>query len=257
MKWTVTRRNRVIIVVRWKAVVLPNSPIQITNHRSEFGEEWVGLKHGEIDLTNNISAADWHTQPAAPWACWHCGQAWCCQHRLSRIVRTTDQMLWMAPYFSTYQYMPYRDIRKEQLFNHSLIIKRADWESVRNTVSLLPPFESFEQIIDHDVCHLWLQERPAYAVEPAWDSLSKHLRNNFIASDPLDLSDAVQIIESQLQCLQRPPKHLTGTFRSIGDDASQYNTLYLDDPGGSEFVVFMTISPSFPLVSSQKYFCVD
>ena len=234
--------------------MLPKSHLQTTTHRSDFGEEWIGLRYGDTELTNCVSAADWHTQPAAPWACWHCGLAWCCAHRLARIVRTEDQLLWMTPYFSTYECKAFSEIRRDELFDAALLIDRADWESTIKTLPSLPAFESFDLITNHDICYLWLQERPAHAVQNEWDTVSQHIRHHCIASHPFDLQDAIQIIETHLHQLCSPPKGLVGTFQKIEGDPDAYNTLYFDGKGTPEFIAFLSIFPHFLVISGRYYF---
>lgn len=227
--------------------------MKITRHLVDGDRDWIGLRYGDTELTNCVDAADWHTQPAAPWACWHCGNAWCCQHRLARIVRTEDQLLWMAPYFSTFEYKAFADIRPEQLFDASLLIDRNDWETNRKVVPSLPPFDSFSLINTHDICHLWLQNRPSFAVPEEWDSLSHHLSRKCIASHPFDLPNAIEIIEKHLNALQCPAQDLVGRFEELKDDPDSYNTLYFDLEGTPEFIAFLAL-PSSVVISGRYYF---
>lgn len=159
----------------------------------------------------------------------------------------------MAPYFSTFEYKAFADIRPEQLFDASLLIDRNDWETNRKVVPSLPPFDSFSLINTHDICHLWLQNRPSFAVPEEWDSLSHHLSRKCIASHPFDLPNAIEIIEKHLNALQCPAQDLVGRFEELKDDPDSYNTLYFDLEGTPEFIAFLAL-PSSLVISGRYYF---
>ncbi len=227
------------------------SRLQVARCPPEVGGDGTCLSYGDLLLVNSIEHADWLSQPAALWVCEGCGQAWCAAYHLTRIVRTTDQLLWMRPWFSSQEYHPFSEMQSRQLFDAAILVERADWDATRAVVPSLPDFESFAVMTDHDLLHLWLQDRPAYAIPAEWESFSHHLRINCIASDPLEISKAISILEGHMSDLSQPPAALIGRFEELPDDRRYYNTLYFDLPEGLEFRTCLSIPP-YRLVFSGR-----
>jgi hypothetical protein len=128
---------------------------------------WTGLEFGDWWLCNSITHANRDSDPVAPWACWHCGQAWgCCQHGLARVVTTDRQLVWMGPYYSTERSNPFECLTQKQFIDRAALISRDTWNEMADSTDGMPRSESFPRITNHDVIHLGLQQRPECAIPP-------------------------------------------------------------------------------------------
>lgn len=161
--------------------MLPPEELTTTVEHSVDGTAWTGLRYGSLLLSNSVENADWHSDPVCPWACWDCHQAWCAQACLSRVVQTTSQLVFMPPYRNTALCDPDSNAN---LLPEALMISVRQWDRIRRHTPALPAKDSFPQITNHDLFHLWLQHRPQCAIEGPYDSLIEHFRSSCVASHP-------------------------------------------------------------------------
>lgn len=222
--------------------MIASAELTITPQPNEIGEKWTGLQFGDLLLSNSIEAADWKSDPVCPAVCAGCGFAWCAQLHLSRIVRTDTQLLWMPPYYASNCCDPSDENRFHTLLEDAVLLDITDWERVRTEARALPVAGSFPVITNHDLYNLWLQQRPAFAVENEYDSFLQHIRRNCITSHPLDLYAAISVIETCDAVMQEPAIPLAGSLKVVSapPHTEAYNTLYFDLDGTPEFVTFRT-----------------
>jgi hypothetical protein len=239
------------MLVTDRELVIHTTPAE----KSDTGGDWVGLKYGDLWLCNSVSDADWYSDPVAPWACWHCGQAWCCQDGLARIVKTTTQVVWIAPYYSAIPHIPFARLSKAQFLEHVVIISRDKWDEVAESLPKMPPSDSFPTITNHDIINAFLQLRPSCAIENQWDTFIHHLSTNAIASHPFDLPKAVALVSKLLIALEQPAiVQPHGCFRPLPSNPDSYNTLYFHDESYTEFITSMSDSSEQPVLGNALYF---
>lgn len=203
------------------------------------GTEWTGLRYGDLLLSNSVENADWSSDPVCPWACWDCEQAWCAQVCLSRVVRTQDQLLFMRPYRKSASCDPGDNDVHHKLLPDSLLIPVGDWNRVARSIDALPGFESFPQITNHDVFHLWLQHRPGFAIESLHGgTFLDHFQANCLASHPLEVAPALQVLAEHQSALENEPIPLSGTLVEVTPDPQAFNTFYFDFETTPELIAF-------------------
>ncbi|MCA9063706.1 MAG: hypothetical protein KDA96_11625 [Planctomycetaceae bacterium] len=115
---------------------------------------WTGLMYGDWWFCNSVEHADWRSDPVAPWTCWDCEQAWCCQHGLARVVTTDCDLLWMAPYFSTQDLNPFSQLRPEQFIDRGALIPRKTWDMLADDIPGMPRSQAFPRMTSHNLIHL-------------------------------------------------------------------------------------------------------
>lgn len=230
---------------------------KLTIHHEPNGEhgDWIGLKYGDAWLSNSVLHADWKSEPVAPWACWHCQQAWCCRHGLSRIVKTSRQLVWMTPYYSTQEHAAFEKLSPEQFIADAVVIGRDEWDRLGHDTLGMPLSETFPEITNHDIIQLWLQQRAASARPHERDTFIHHLQCHTIASHPLEILFALSIVQRLLEELQEPPVRMpSGYFQMLPDNAEFFNTLYLDGADFPEFKTTLSEHPHQPVVGNIMYF---
>lgn len=219
-------------------MLLSNVNLTLRTETNEDWGVWTGLQYGDQWLCNSVEHASWVTDPVAPWACWHCGQAWgCCAGGLAHVVRTDRELVWMPPYYSTDNYDPRDSESFGTPIDFAVIISRDSWDTLAQSVKGMPNSSLFPAITNHDLVQLWLQERPDCAVPRHAESFVNHLCKQAVASHPLEIADAIAAIERVLDELAHPARELSGVqFRSLPADADEYNTMYFFSDQYTEFI---------------------
>ena len=230
--------------------MLPPEELTATVEQSEDGTEWTGLRYGSLLLSNSVENADWKSDPVCPWACWDCQQAWCAEVCLSRVVRTDSQLIFMPPYRANELCDPASGDSSHKLLPESLIIPIRRWDEISGQVHDLPNSNSFPQITNHDLFHLWLQHRPSFAIEEPYVSLTEHFRANCIASHPVDVDHALQWLNDRQLSLQNEPVIQTGSLNSVAPEPESFNTFYFDSDSIAELIAFR-VSDMQPLIDGR------
>ena len=227
--------------------MLPSEELTTTQEQSVDGTEWTGLRYGDLLLSNSVENADRQSDPVCPWACWDCQQAWCAQVCLSRVVRTDSQLIFMPPYRANEFCDPTDDDSSHKLLPEALIVPIGRWDAIGRQTPALPNSDSFPQITNHDLFHLWLQHRPPFAVEGPYATLTEHFLANCVASHPLELDHAVKWLHDCRSSLQNEPVFLRGSLASVAPEPENFNTFYFDSDTIPELIAFR-ISDMQPLI---------
>ena len=156
----------------------------------------------------------------------------------------------MRPYRATDFCDPNSGDNQHTLLAEALIIPLHDWQRVCEAVPALPVWTSFPSVTNHDMLHLWLQHRPAFAIEGQYDTVLDHFRKNCVTSHPVNLDQALTVLADYESSLRQPPAIQHGTLASVAPDAESFNTFYFDSDSIPELPVFR-VSDSQPLIAGQ------
>ncbi len=214
-------------------------------------KEAVRLLGDDVELCNSIEHADWLSDPVIPFVCDQCWNRGCGAHGIAHLVRTTTDLLWMPPYASSRVGPPWDEGEEHPSICDAYLINAEEWERIRKDVAHLPAFDSFSTLTNHDLIHLWLQQRPPFGVPSQYETFRRHLRQRVIASHPLEIEAALQWITSFVDELASPPVTQHGCFTPISAASDEFNSLYFDGEGLQEWVAFAAAAPHRPVIAGQ------
>lgn len=208
---------------------------------------WTRLTGDGIVLSNGVEAADWESDPIFPVVC-ECGSPYCAAYGLARIRRTSTQLVWMPPTHLSQAWPPEEELEWRGI-SDALLIDGEEWDRIAELVTDLPPSQSFSKMSEGDLYRLWLQQRPAWAVERYEDSFVHHLRRHCIASHPLELEDAIAVFEELGERMSGCEREVDGRLERIDPDPDRYQTFYFDGRGVREFVAFSVEQPQHLVIA--------
>ncbi len=205
-----------------------------------------------VELSNCIKLAEWDTDPINPILCDECWHSGCGANGMAHVFRTETQLIWMPPYSTSRSWPELDDIQKYYGIRETYLFYAQDWEKLSLSNALLPKLDVFPIVTNHDLYHLWMQERPDFAVQSRYETFYRHLQRHVVASHPLELEDAINVIASKERELSNPPVPQVGSFLTINEVDDEFNMLYFDGDGLQEFVTFTSATPH-RLVIGGKY----
>lgn len=198
---------------------------------------WTKLSANGVLLSNSLEYANWQSTPIEPIVCESCWSAGCSLAGLARIVHLKDHLLWLAPRAMDLAGPVLDRLSDDNLLSEPVMMPIATWERLRLVVATLPPYDSFPPATRGDVAALWMHQMPISSRVCDVQRIETSLRAA-VASDPLDLEPARDIVSAMVRWFQQGPHDsVTGTVLRIEACAGSANTFYFDH---DEWPCFLT-----------------
>jgi hypothetical protein len=200
---------------------------------------WTKLIAKGLELSNSIEYARWDETPVQPMVCPGCWDASCWRSGLARLVTLADHLLWARPTWDDIDEFWRGVLREQHFLRESVLMPRRTWNRLRSRFPRLPPFASFPSATRRDLERMWIDEmpQPVRVAEPS--GLDDRWRRTVLASDPLDLGPAWEILQSLCRWLrERPGEPLVGRIVRAKAIAAPLNTFYFDGPPFLEWPAF-------------------
>lgn len=205
----------------------------------------------DVELSNCIKFAEWDTDPINPILCSECLIPECGANGMAHVFRTETELIWMPPYQSWRSWPEWDEIELFRSIRETYLFRATEWKRLCQSNSLLPPFESFPVVTNHDLYHLWLQQRPDFAIPSRYESFHHHLQRHVVASHPLEIQPAFDVISSKKDEMNSPAIPQAGSFVPISEITEEFNSLYFDGDGLQEFITFTVAAPHRLVIGGQ------
>ncbi|MAG92883.1 MAG: hypothetical protein CMJ48_03950 [Planctomycetaceae bacterium] len=216
---------------------------------------WTKLfANGQL-LSNSIEYANWNADPTKLWVCEQCWSSGCSGSGLTRIVRLSSQVLWLRPRL---EHIDTDWLDESSFIPTPLLMPRRGWDQLSNEFSEVPAFEELQRPTKIDLFTLWIEEMPddVRTLLPhdglGIDNLSRTLRRNTLATDPLSFSDSVSVIERIVEAANEDPaSQFEGDLLPIDKTTEPITSLFFDGPLVPEWRAFTT--PGHDLVIGNQW----
>jgi hypothetical protein len=200
---------------------------------------WTKLIAQGVTLSNSIEYANWVADPVEPIVCELCWDATCARAGLARVRRLDDQLVWVPPRPKDVDEF-WRDVLTEANFiREPVLIPGQTWEALREKFPRLPAAESYPRATAGDIATLWVRGMPNAVRPPEVAGVVDRL-SSALASDPLDLDPAREVIRSMVGWAQRTLNEpVQGRIVRTLNCGVPVNTLYFDGPIIVEWAAFL------------------
>lgn len=200
---------------------------------------WTKLYADGILLSNSIEFANWIADPVEPIVCEACWNSACSRSGLARIVRIGNYLLWLPPRLSDIDGFWAKMLTDDNLIAQTVLMPIEVWNDLRKKFQHLPAAEHYGIASRADLGVLWLSEMPEAIRSRDLNAIDGRLRES-LASDPLDLGMAKEIIKSMVDWILQGPR-LTANGRILRTQSSGHpiNTIYFDGPEYAEWHAFL------------------
>ena len=198
---------------------------------------WTKLIAQGVMLSNSLEYADWTANPVEPIVCEGCWNPSCARAGLARIVSLGDQLLWLPPRPHDIDEFWRGRLSEANFIRDSVLMPAATWERIRETYPRLPSAQSYPHANRQDLGTLWLREMPEGVRVAALGDV-EHCLRAAIASDPLDLDPARELVRSIVRWIVENPKQaVAGRIVRVQNCECAINTFYFDGDGWAAFAV--------------------
>lgn len=218
---------------------------------------WTKLFAGDFPISNSIEFAIWDEPLICPWVCETCWEAGCgsYEYRLLTIFRLNEFLLWMPPTDADLD-VNARDRFDQRLFHfnqNELLTPVTAWSELRERFSTLPSPERFPPPRRRDIINLWFNSMPDGITAESPERLDDLFRNRVIASDPCEISEARQQIETLLAWLNLAPNApVEGHFVNVQEFDGVLATLFFEGPPFHEWKA-LAVKPRLGLVFDNDW----
>jgi hypothetical protein len=166
---------------------------------------------------------------------------------LLRVIALPDQVLWVRPYLDDPRTYPGYDeewwgdeLEQRCYQGPAVVMPKATWNGLRARFPRLPAVERLPQATRRDLARLWLREMPEAVRVAELAGLDDHLRRMALASDPLDLEPAREVVRSLVGWLNEDPgRPINRRIVRVEEAGSAVNTFYFDGPPFWEWPAFL------------------
>jgi hypothetical protein len=209
---------------------------------------WTKLTIDGVLLFNLIELVDWTTDPVEGLICEACPGSGCRMDGLVRLITLPEQVLWVRPYLDDpWHYRGYdeesfwREELEQRIYpGQAIVMPKATWNGLRARFPGLPPADHFPRATRRDLGRLWLREMPEAVRVTDLAGLDDHLRRTALASDPLDLDPAREIIRSMIGWLNEAPgQPVAGRIIRVEEAGCPVNSFYFNGPPFWEWPAFL------------------
>jgi hypothetical protein len=200
-----------------------------------------------VTLSNSIECVDWTRDPVEGMVCEGCWSAGCRTDGLLRVIALPDQVLWVRPHLDDLRSYPghdeewWRDQLEQRCYQGpAVVMPKATWNGLRARFPRLPAADRLPRATRRDLARLWLREMPEAVRAAELAGLDDHLRRTALASDPLDLEPAREVVRSLVDWLDEAPgQPINGRIVRAEEASSPVNAFYFDGPPFWEWPAFL------------------
>jgi hypothetical protein len=193
---------------------------------------------GKVLLSNSIENATWTATPAEPMVCESCWCSGCAQTGLARIVRLGKFLVWLPPRPRDIDESWSEQVDQTAFIHEPVLIPVDTWEALRRRFSNMPPAGSYPRAARSDVATAWILGMPEQVRVAELRAVKARLAEA-LASDPLDLVAAINIVECMTSWVsQQPERAAEGQLVRLQDCKEGVNTFYFDGPPFEEWPAF-------------------
>jgi hypothetical protein len=204
---------------------------------------WTKLLVDGVLLSNAVEYANWKSNPAYPMVCEACWMAECAYHEMRRIARLGSQVLILSP-----QDRELGDLKEE--FNPSpmtgpsaFLMPARMWHELAWWFSSMPPFDKLSPVDEYDLIGLWYATIPEPIRPRELPLLPEHLERLCLASDPLNLDEAISKVRALVaKWQQQSSSAVDGDLTPLCDARDPVTSFYFDGPPFHEWPAFVADS---------------
>jgi len=201
---------------------------------------WTKLIVDGVMLSNSIEYGSWRRNPVCPIVCEACWSADCAMTGLARLVTLRDWILWLPGQAEDLDESWRDQLDRSHFLAQAVIMPQATWDGLHARFPNLPPADHYPPASRRGVAQLWLSEMPEAVRVRGLAELDDHLRRTALASDPLDLDPAREVIRSMIGWLNEAPgQSATGRIVRVQDAGGPANSFYFDGPPFPEWPAFI------------------
>jgi hypothetical protein len=201
---------------------------------------WTKLIAQGMLLSNSIEYAHWTASPVEPIVCEGCWDATCARAGLARIVNLGDDLLWLPPRLRDIDEFWRDGLSEANFIRQPVVMPHATWERLRDKFPQLPHPLTYPRAVRRDLAGLWLGAIPEAVRVDELGQLEERLRHEVLASDPLDLEPAREVVRSMIGWLsENLDEPIVGRIVGTGDCGGLVNSLYFEGPSVSEWPAFV------------------
>ncbi|MFL5340196.1 MAG: hypothetical protein ACJ8F7_08585 [Gemmataceae bacterium] len=194
---------------------------------------WTKLLANGSLLSNSLEYANWLATPVEPMVCEGCWNSGCSGQGLAKIVRLSDQLLWLPPRLADVSSW----LNESSFIRFAVLMPVETWERLRAITPRIPPANSYAKATRADIAGLWLHEIPKEARIREVGDMDHGLRSA-LASDPLDMEPAKAVVKSLIDWIRAAPDDpVQGRMVRANTCGASINTFYFDGYEWPSFLV--------------------
>lgn len=185
-----------------------------------------------------MTALNWSENPVQLILCEDCGEPDCNFGEYVHISVIGDLMLWSKPRVGENDFgervVP---IYIVEMYG-AVLISKSTWDSWRNAVWQLPPFEKFPKTQRGDLGNAWFMQAPGRSRTASLHEVMPMLKGRLLGTETLDVAEALRHVASLVEWFSvAPSQEVQGTLGPPTGD-TQVETLYFDGPAMDDWTAF-------------------